>query len=582
MEELTYLADPNGKVDKPNLPFPDIAKWTGDATEEDIKSWESLTEMQQTMAKKWGKLVPGLNPRTIRRDSNFFDLGGHSVLVQRILLNIKRELGVEASTSDLYDHPDLSGFSAQIEKRLHTSNGLNGISTRGEERDSVYAQSFDELLKQLPSQYQTAKTEALEASKQMTIFLTGATGFLGSYLVQEILDRTNPTVKVIAHVRGVQDQSAGMDRIRRSLQGHGVWNDEWSKRLSVVPGDLSKRHLGLDDDIWTQLARDVDIVLCNGATVHWGKRYQDMMPSNVLSTIDAMELCNEGKPKTFCFVSSTSVLDTDHYIGQSKQEAVMEDDDLHGSRNGLKTGYGATKWVAEQLIREAGKRGLRGSIVRPGYILGDIETGVCNHDDFLIRMLKGCIQLGARPRILNTVNAVPVNNVARVVVAAALTPIHEGVQVVHVNANPRLRMNEYLQILEHYGYKASEVSYDIWKAKLEEFLSAGPYEKDPEQYALYPLYEFCVSDLPATTRAPELDDRNAVAVLKADATRWREKDEVITKFSISQDKVGRFLRYLAETEFIEWPEKGGARLPEINIDIRQAQQGGVGGRARAT
>ena len=543
--------------------------------------------MEQAMAQKWGKLVPGLNPRTIRQDSNFFDLGGHSILVQRILLNIKRDLGVQASTSDLYDHPDLSGFSAQIEKRVHTSNGMNSTSTYVKKGDSVYAQSFDELLRQLPSKYQAISTEALEASKQVTVFLTGATGFLGSYLVKELLDRTNPNVKVIAHVRRVQDQSAGMDRLRRSLQGHGLWKDEWSKRLSVVLGDLSKRHLGLDEDTWKELTRDVDIVLCNGATVHWGKRYQDMMPSNVLSTIDAMSLCNEGKPKTFCFVSSTSVLDTDHYIGQSKQGAVMEDDDLQGSRNGLKTGYGATKWVAEQLIREAGKRGLRVSIVRPGYILGDIETGVSNHDDFLIRMLKGCIQLGARPRITNTVNAVPVNNVASVVVAAALTPTYEGFQVVHVNASPRLRMNEYLQILEHYGYKAPEVSYEIWKAKLEEFLSAGPYEKDPEQYALYPLYEFCVSDLPATTRAPELDDRNAVAVLKADAGRWRGrgKDEILTKFSISQDNVGRFLRYLAETDFIDWPEKGGggAKLPEIGIDIRQAQKGGaVGGRARAT
>ena len=110
-----------------------------------------------------------------------------------------------------------------------------------------------------------------------------------------------------------------------------------------------------------------------------------------------MKLCNLGKPKLFTFVSSTSVLDTDHYVELSNrqistgQHAVPEDDDLQGSRTQLSTGYGQTKWVSEQLVRAAGERGLRGSIVRPGYILGDSVTGTCNTDDFLIGMLKGCI-----------------------------------------------------------------------------------------------------------------------------------------------------------------------------------------------
>lgn len=79
--------------------------------------------------------------------------------------------------------------------------------------------------------------------------------------------------------------------------------------------------------------------------------------------------------------------------------------------------------VSEQLVREAGRRGLLGSVVRPGYILGDAASGVCNNDDFLIRMLKGCIQLSSRPHIINTVNAVPVGHVSTVVVAASLNPV---------------------------------------------------------------------------------------------------------------------------------------------------------------
>jgi len=301
-----------------------------------------------------------------------------------------------------------------------------------------------------------------------------------------------------------------------------------------------------------------------------------------------MELCNEGKPKIFAFISSTSVLDTDHYVKLSEQQistgqnAISEEDDMLGSRIGLSTGYGQTKWVSEQLVRAAGKRGLLGSVIRPGYILGDSDTGVCNTDDFLIRMLKGCIQLSARPRIINTVNSVPVNHVARVVVGAALNPLPGGVHVVHVTGHPRLRMNEYLSLLEFYGYDVPEVSYDSWKDQLERHVSAGGQEKDQEQHALMPLYHFCVTDLPATTRAPELDDRNAVKILKADAENWTGVDES-AGYGISRENVGRYLRYLTEIKFVSWPSGTGRPIPEVNMSAAQMQAlSALGGRGGAS
>jgi L-aminoadipate-semialdehyde dehydrogenase len=246
--------------------------------------------------------------------------------------------------------------------------------------------------------------------------------------------------------------------------------------------------------------------------------------------------------------------------------------------------------VSEQLVREAGRRGLLGSIIRPGYILGDAASGVCVHDDFLIRMLKGCIQLSSRPHIVNTVNAVPVGHVSTVVVAASLNPIPAkttsspssnsdiGVHVIHVTAHPRLRMNEYLSILSYYGYDVPEVDYDYWKAQLSTFVSAGPIQKDEEQSALMPLFHMATNDLPSTTRAPELDDRNAVAVLKADADRWTGIDESAGE-GISRETVGRFLRFLAETNFLPRPTGRGRELPAIEASVIEAQaKWGIGGR----
>lgn len=571
--------NPNGKVDKPNLPFPDVAERTEEASEEDLKQWESLTDTERAVAEQWAELVRGLNPKTIRGDQSFFDLGGHSLLAQQLLLTTRKELGADVSINTLYEFPTLAGFAAQVDK------AKAGTSDDAEGGIPAYAKSLDELMATLPGKYQSADADAKAACGDLTIFLTGATGFLGSYLIKEILERTQSGIRLIAHVRGARDPAAALDRIRRSLRGNGLWNEAWTSKLSCVVGDLSQPQLGIDDQTWKSLSQQVDVVIHNGASVHWVKRYHDMVAPNVLSTLEAMKLCNTGKPKLFSFVSSTAVLDTDYYIKLSEettrtgQGSIMEEDDMQGSRTGLGTGYGQTKWVSEQLIREAGRRGLQGTIIRPGYILGDSDSGVCNVDDFLIRMLKGCIQLSSRPHIVNTVNAVPVNHVARVVVAGALNPLpNGGVKVAHVTAHPRLRMNEYLSILEYYGYRTPEVSYDAWKSELERFVSAGPIEKDAEQNALMPLFHFCVNDLPANTRAPELDDRNTVAVLRRDAERFTGVDES-AGYGVSREDVGRYLRYLAEIKYITWPSRRGRQLPEIKVDAATAREaaGGRGG-----
>lgn len=100
-----------------------------------------------------------------------------------------------------------------------------------------------------------------------------------------------------------------------------------------------------------------------------------------MGTISAISLCGIGKAKRFVFISSTSVLDTEHYVRLSDSilakggGGVLESDDLQGSKQTLPTGYGQTKWVSEQLVMEAGRRGLQGAIVRPGYIVGDSSTG---------------------------------------------------------------------------------------------------------------------------------------------------------------------------------------------------------------
>ena len=102
----------------------------------------------------------------------------------------------------------------------------------------------------------------------------------------------------------------------------------------------------------------------------------------MLATLTAMELASTCRQKLFVFVSSTSALDTPYYVQLSDSMlndpsgpmGVPEDDDLEGAHHDLKSGYGQSKWVSEKLLFEAGKRGLRGHVIRPGYVVGDSKS----------------------------------------------------------------------------------------------------------------------------------------------------------------------------------------------------------------
>ncbi len=245
------------------------------------------------------------------------------------------------------------------------------------------------------------------------------------------------------------------------------------------------------------------------AQVHWVYPYSRLRAANVLSTVACINLAASGKPKTFTFVSSTSALDTEHYNElsaslvsrpDSKFRGVPESDDLMGSAKGLGTGYGQSKWVAEKVTMRAAARGLRAAIVRPGYVLGDSKSAVTNTDDFLLRLVKGCAQLGLVPDMHNAVNMTPVDHVARITSLAALqtlTGIGEPhpttfATVYHVTGHPTAGFNDLLRPLARYGWNVKTTDYVHWRGALEEHvLESGA--KGEADNALYPLVSLASS-----------------------------------------------------------------------------------------
>ena len=385
--------NPNGKIDKPALPFPDVAELAAAAPRKSSTTSSALSNTEHTVAKIWADLIPSVHAHTISLDDSFFDIGGHSILAQMMILRVNREWkDAKVSMTSIFRSPTLKSFAREIEGAIGSGGLLNGtegsvpnssgdINGSNHSVEEDYEHDAQLLAEGLPDQFPSYQGQIpIESSSPLTVFLTGATGFLGAFILRDLLTRTAPSLNVIAHVRSNKSRSP-LDRIRETCQAYGIWSDSWAPRIECVTGNLGDKNLGMDEGTWQHVADEVDLVIHNGAQVHWVLPYSNLKAPNVRGTIDALALCSVGRPKRFAFVSSTSVLDTDHYVQlseksiQSGGQGVSESDDLGGSSKGLGTGYGQSKWVSEYLVKEAGRRGLSGSIIRPGYVTGDSKTG---------------------------------------------------------------------------------------------------------------------------------------------------------------------------------------------------------------
>ena len=487
--------NPNGKIDKPALPFPDTAELSAAAPRRRSSAMQALSETEQALSQIWAKLIPNVTARMIGQDDSFFDLGGHSILAQQMFFDLRRKWrGIDISMNAIFRSPTLKGFAGEIDRLLNIESfatsddpDKTGAAQASNQPDDEYSKDARQLVNELPKTFPT-RTDAMLASEP-TIFLTGATGFLGAHILRDLLTRKSPEAKVVALVRAKSGEQA-LERIRSTCRAYGFWDETWTSKLQALCGDLGKPQFGLSQTVWDGLTESVDAVIHNGALVHWVYPYATLKPANVMGTIDALKLCGSGKAKQFAFVSSTSALDKDHYVQESERSlaaggnGISEDDDLEGSAVGLGTGYGQSKWAGEYLVKEAGRRGLTGTIIRSGYVLGDSTTGTTNTDDFLIRMLKGCIQLSARPNINNTVNMVPVDHVARIVIACAFHPPRTPVGVAHVTGHPRLRFNQFLGALQTFGYDVPQVDYVPWSQSLENYVNDGEHDDKDSQHAL--------------------------------------------------------------------------------------------------
>ncbi len=308
-----------------------------------------------------------------------------------------------------------------------------------------------------------------------TVLLTGGTGFYGTFVLADLLRDTK--AHVICLVRASSPE-IGFERISSGLRRRQCQIDArvLTERVSVVVGDIGLPRLGLDGPTFEALGERVDAIFHVGALVNMVLPYESLRAMNVLAVSTILELATTGRPKTVHHVSTVEVLsDMDPHEPRALQERPTG-----GSPGRLQEGYGQSKWVAEKLVEEARARGVRAFIHRPGRLMGHSQTGVFNADDFLVRMLDACGQVGAAPDLDVDVDITPTDYASRALVRLAqLEPM--DVAVFHLVNPVAITWAALVAQIVGLGYPLRAVPFDQWCRLLEQHAPTS----DRAEFLLY-------------------------------------------------------------------------------------------------
>ena len=412
-------ASPSGKIDRKALP-----EISGKVSEH-----PPAAGLEQQIADIWEKI---LRFRGIGRDESFFRVGGNSLLAVRMQSEVQKQLGLEFTMSEFYGAPTIEALAS----RKQTDYIQMAI---GDAQSPVVIENPASKIAQVPPGI---------------VLLTGASGFLGIYLLSELLQK----VDRVLCLQRCKDQVEGLASIRKQAEMANVAVD-WN-RVEIIPGDLSVAELGLSSDVRQRLAKDVDGILHCGAFVHHLHNYQTMKAANVESTVSLLKLALEEKRKTFCYVSTLSVASMLAGL-DSAPEAIV--DNLPAAD----VGYLLTKWTAEKLIAQCcAQYGLNAVIARPGNITGCSSSGFSNfdHNHFWL-FNKGCLQLGAYPEIPTDLEMTPVDVLARAIVALVLTP-RSGLAVRNLSNPQALSLRDFFARLGRLGFDIKGEAAETWQRRL--------------------------------------------------------------------------------------------------------------------
>jgi thioester reductase-like protein len=477
----------SGKIDLKALPAPPTPKTKVNGADKD-----SNTEVKiATIIKLWADVL-NMPASAIKEEHGFFDIGGHSLVLAVLANRFSKEFGFPVPLAPLAGNPTLQGHMEAIRDARDGHTAAVQADLPAVLRADI---ELDEDIK-------SNGTPMLQLTEARTVLLTGATGYLGAFLLKSLIENTSATIVCLVRFTDPHDdcRPAGFARIRKNLVDLGLWHDGMLERMEVLPGNLSGKRLGLSAEVFDQVASRIEVIIHAAATVNLVYPYAALRNANVGGTREILRLASKSGA-TLHHISTNGVL-VPSVEGWS-EDAMVEIDDVPDK---LLDGYGQTKWVAEMLVCEASRRGMPVKIYRPGTISGHSTTGSTNTYDLLNALVVESLQLGCAPSIDQWfVEMTPADFVTDSIITLADHTKTDQL-VYHLGDPNPVSARSMFDSLNELGYSTTRLPWDDWVCLWNEKRGNGKIRDEP----------FTVDILRGGM--PTLEGLQSVTVLKNDAT----------------------------------------------------------------
>jgi thioester reductase-like protein len=311
------------------------------------------------------------------------------------------------------------------------------------------------------------------------VLLTGVTGFLGRYLLIELLNLTNCNIYCIIRTdANFNDPQAKLNHILRTSGYEAYVN---SPRIYCLAGNLEEKRLGLDAFIFENLENIIDSIYHCGACVHHLHAYETLRAANTLSTVELIKFALTKKIKELHYISTTSTILFSKY---KKARIDLKEFEKPADIGPSKCGYLQSKWASEQILWSYIEKNLPFFIYRTGNITGHSLTGYClAKDNHNLLLIKSFMQNKIAPRWNIPFEMTPVDIVSKSIVKISLYKNECNKKVFNIHNHNNISWEKYIKhIVISTNLKIKFVDKEEWRLNI--LPNLGPNN------AIWPLKEF--------------------------------------------------------------------------------------------
>ncbi len=354
--------------------------------EKNIKSISYNPKLSDTENKLSQLIKQLVDFDVIRKKTDIFELGIDSFSVVSLVDNINTTFEIELPIRKIYELATILKISQHVD-RLKNNKIEKTIDFNKEIK-------LNHILSRKKYDYIPVQKD------NPNLFITGSTGFVGIFLLEEVLKKT--TSQIYCLIRAV-DNKAALRRLQITAETYKIQLD-WEKhlpRLHFILGDLSKKNFMLSDAQFSTLNNNVDIIYHLASNTNFVQSYAALKKTNVFGVQEMLRFATYKKIIPIHYISTLAVFSCIHFFNDVQK--IDEQSDSHLSQPYLKydIGYVQTKWVADQMLQQAIRIGVPVSIYRPGFILCHSKTGAMATHHFWHSYIAECLKLKAYPALVN-------------------------------------------------------------------------------------------------------------------------------------------------------------------------------------